>query len=439
MNGPLLSWGRLPNHPQTGLPVHWQDEAPDALRKLAGAHGSTLAYGNGRSYGDSCLAASDRVLCLRPLDRLLAADWQAGRIRIEAGATVEEVIAIALPRGWFLPVTPGTKFVTLGGCLANDVHGKNHHRRGTFGRHVSRFALLRSDRGLLECAPAENGELYAATIGGLGLTGIVLWLELQLLPVRSSRIRIVSTRFESLEEFSALSEELDHRHEYSVAWIDCQSGNRALGRGIFTVGDHVEDGPLRVSKPRSLAVPITPSFSLVNAWTIAAFNTLYFHRQRPRALESEVDYDGYFYPLDGILEWNRIYGRRGFQQFQCVVPEAAGMAAIGAMLTAIAQSGLGSFLAVLKRCGDASSPGLISFPMRGPTLAVDVPQDEPRVAPLFQRLDAILREAGGRLYPAKDAHMSPLDFKAAYPAWERLEGLRDPQLLSRFWMRVTRQ
>jgi FAD/FMN-containing dehydrogenase len=438
MTARLGSWGRYPDFPQTGRRVHWRDQLSHAFEDLVRAHGTTLGYGRGRSYGDSCLAASDRVLCLGSLDRLIEADWPRGVVRVEAGVSLEDLIRVALPRGWFLPVTPGTKFATLGGCLANDVHGKNHHRRGTIGRHVRRFALLRSDRGLIECAPGENEALYRATIGGLGLTGIVVWVELELLPVRSSLIDTLSIRFGSLDEFFQLSAEHDREHEYSVAWIDCRAGKGATGRGLFIVGDHADEGPLAPAAPGGLAVPFTPPFSLVNAWTIAGFNTLYYHRQRRRQQRKRAGYDGFFYPLDGVIAWNRIYGRRGFQQYQCVVPESAGRDAIAAMLKAIAECGVGSFLAVLKRCGDIASPGLLSFPMPGPTLAVDVPQSEGMVAPLFQRLDRILNEAGGRLYPAKDAHMAAADFQRANPGWERVEELRDPALLSRFWQRVTR-
>lgn len=437
MTSPLKSWGRYPNHPQAAHPVQWRDRLREIWTHVASSNGTTLAYGNGRSYGDSCLAASDHVVYMRHLDRFIAADWQSGVVRAEAGATLDDVLQIAVPRGWMLPVTPGTKYVTLGGAVANDVHGKNHHVRGTFGRHVRRFGLLRSEREPLECSPEENPELFAASIGGLGLTGVIAWVEIQLMPIRSSRVSVTSIRFGNLDEFFALSEELDSKHEYSVAWIDCLSRGASLGRGIFMVGDHAENGDLNLPVKKKRAVPITPPISLINPLTLRAFNALYYNRQQQKTVQSEVDYDSYFYPLDSLLEWHRIYGKRGFQQYQCVLPQANSRDGMHAILEAIGQSGTGSFLAVLKRCGDMVSPGLLSFPMAGASLALDFPQHDESNRRLFERLDAIVREAGGRMYPAKDAHMTASDFQLAYPAWRQLEALRDPALMSRFWQRTT--
>jgi FAD/FMN-containing dehydrogenase len=435
--GKVLSWGNYPPHPQHPHAVHWRDALPARFAQLAAGFGSLLPFGNGRSYGDSCLAASDQVLALRSLDRFMAADWQGGTLRVEAGATLEDVLRVSIPRGWFLPVTPGTKHATVGGAIANDVHGKNHHRRGTFGQHVNRFALLRSDRGLLECSPHENADLFAATIGGLGVTGIVAWAELKLLPIRSSRIASTSMRFGNLDEFFALSNEHDQHHEYTVAWIDCLARGSNLGRGIFTLGDHADDGALEVGPGEKLAVPMTPPFSLVNSLSLRTFNSLYYRRHPPATLRRTVDYDGFFYPLDGIAHWNRMYGPAGFQQYQCVVPEPSARAAIGALLETIADHGAGSFLAVLKRCGGQVSPGLLSFPLPGISLALDFPQHDEKNRKLFERMDSILFAAGGRLYPAKDAHMAGADFRHSYPRWQQVEALRDPALQSRFWQRVT--
>lgn len=435
----MQSWGRYPYFPQQVIQVNWRDELAPALATLRAQHATALPYGNGRSYGDSCLAASDNLLQIRGLNRFITADWQRGVIRAEAGVTLEEILRVCVPRGWFLPVTPGTKFVTLGGAVANDVHGKNHHVRGTFGAHVSRFALLRSDRDLIECSIEENSDLFAATIGGLGLTGIVVWVELQLLPIRSSAIETINFRFENLNEFFDLSEQYDNDHEYSVAWIDCLASGDALGRGHFTVGDHAADGGLELSARRKLTMPFTPPLSLVNSLSLRAFNHFYYQRQRERERRYRSDYDSFFYPLDAIAHWNRMYGPLGFQQYQCVVPNAHARTAIPELLRAIAAHNAGSFLAVLKRCGDKPSPGLLSFPLPGVSLALDFPQREKLNRKLFERLDAIVHECGGRLYPAKDAHMRGIDFRNAYPAWTQVETLRDPLLLSRFWQRVTRE
>lgn len=433
----VLSWGRYPHVPQQAHTIAWRDAAHVEWMNGSRASGTTLAFGNGRSYGDSCLAASGHVVQTLPLDRLIAADWQTGVLRAEPGVTLEQILDVAVPHGWMLPVTPGTKYATLGGAIANDVHGKNHHVRGTFGRHVRRFALARSDGRLFECSPQEQAGFFAATIGGLGLTGLILWAEIQLMPIRSSMIDMTSIRFDNLDAFFSLSEQLDPLHEYSVAWVDCQSRGPALGRGIFMIGDHAQDGPLEVARPKKRTVPFTTPIPVFNRWTLRALNELYYRKQQPNEVTARVSYDAYFYPLDRLLEWNRLYGRAGFQQYQCVVPPATARDAIRAVLDAIAQSGTGSFLAVLKRCGDMQSPGLLSFPIEGTSLALDFPQREALNTRLFAKLDAIVHEAGGRLYPAKDAHMSGDDFRAAYPQWDQLEALRDPALLSRFWERTT--
>jgi FAD/FMN-containing dehydrogenase len=438
MTARLRSWGNHPPYPQVALACHWRGELADRLSQAGKSGGTTLPYGAGLSYGDSCLAQSGQVLHLRPLDRFISTDWEHGVLASEAGTTLEEILVLAIPRGWFLPVTPGTKYVTLGGAIANDVHGKNHHRRGTFGRHVRRLGLLRSDAGHLTCAPDRHGELFNATIGGLGLTGIIEWAEIQLVPIRTSHLRGLVQRFADLDEFYALSAELDQKHEFCVAWTDCAAPRKAIGRGVYIAGDFADEGPLEVHSRRKLNLPLTPPVSLVNVLSLRGFNAWYWH-SAPRARRTvRVGYDAFFYPLDAIGNWNRIYGRKGFQQYQCVIPANEARDAVHALLKAVAASGTGSFLAVLKRCGELPSPGPLSFPRPGTTLALDFPQNECLEAGLFPRLDAIVREAGGRLYPAKDAHMSAADFRRAYGAWSRLESLRDPVLLSRFWNRVTR-
>jgi len=432
----VLSWGRYPRSPQAVAPVFWPDDVTHTLAALHEAGGGTLPYGCGRSYGDSCLAASNQVILMRGLDRVVRADWERGVICAQAGFTLADVIDAALLRGWFLPVTPGTKFVTLGGAVANDVHGKNHHVMGTFGQHVLAFTLQRSDGALLTCSPTQNPEMYAATIGGLGLTGIIQTVTLQLRRVRSGSIDQRSIRFNNLSEFFALSREHDHAHEYAVAWIDCLASGARLGRGHYIVGDHSARGPRRPADAGRISMPVDPPVSLINNVSLRLFNSFYYHRQRRPDVRSVVGYDPFFYPLDKLLAWNRMYGRRGFQQYQCVIPEAHAETVIADILARISRSGMGSFLAVLKRCGPAISPGLMSFPLQGTSLALDFPTREPALGRLFASLDELVHEAGGRLYPAKDAHMSGTHFRRAYPAWEQVEARRDPALMSQFWKRV---
>lgn len=432
----LLSWGNYPAFPQVPIACYWRDDLEAVFLALSERYGSTLAYGSGRSYGDSCLAGSDHVLHTRSLDRFLGADWAAGVLTAECGVTLEEILAVAIPRGWFLPVTPGTKHVTLGGAIANDVHGKNHHRRGTFGCHVRSFGLLRSDSGRITCSLDENTALFKATVGGLGLTGIIEWAEIQLAPIRSSRIDSLTQRFGNLDEFFALSNELDEQHEFCVSWIDCTANGESIGRGVYVAGDFSDTGPLEVENARKLTVPFSPPIPLVGSTSVRAFNALYWRKAAASRIRTSTGYDGFFYPLDAIRRWNRIYGARGFQQYQALIPAAEAEAGIRALLSAIAESGTGSFLAVLKRCGDIASPGLLSFPASGTTLALDFPHSASLTTILFPKLDAIVREAGGRIYPAKDAHISGEDFRRSYPAWEQIEAIRDPALMSRFWKRV---
>lgn len=436
--GKLLSWGRYPRHPQIPHPAHWPEGASQGLAAIATVgRGAALAFGCGRSYGDSCLAESGHVLAMQSMNRVLAVDWETGVVLAQAGLTFAELIRIALPRGWFLPVTPGTKFVTLGGAVANDVHGKNHHVMGTFGRHVKHLVIYRSDEGAISCSPSQRPDLFAATVGGLGLSGVILAVEFQLQRVVSSEIEQRSIRFDGFDEFFELSQAHDASHEYTVAWIDCLASGKHAGRGHYIAGNHSKNGCIEVAPPRGLDMPIYPPFSLVNSFSLRAFNTFYYHRQRKKEVTRLVGYDSFFYPLDRLQQWNRMYGRAGFQQYQCVVPQQRGRDVIRAIMQQISKSGTGSFLAVLKQCGELASPGLLSFPLHGVSLALDFPQRDQVNERLFKKLDALVHEAGGRLYPAKDAHMSATHFKQAYPQWEKVEALRDPQLLSRFWKRVT--
>lgn len=432
-----LSWGRYPATPQAAHAAAWRDDVPALLQSLGKRYASTLPFGNGRSYGDSCYAESNHVIAMDGLNRFIEADWASGRIKAEAGVLLADVLSIAVPNGWFVPVTPGTKYVTLGGAIANDVHGKNHHVRGTFGRHVLSFGLSRSDQAAeLVCSPTQNEALFAASIGGLGLTGIITWVEFQLMPIVSPAIDVTSYKFGSLAEFFTLSAELDPVHEYGVAWVDCLATGEAAGRGIYMVGDHARIGELEIKPNSKRSVPFVLPISAINNVTLRAFNSAYYAKQRAGKQQSRTDFEPFFYPLDGILHWNRIYGRRGFQQFQCVIPDHSAEPATRALLAAIARSGTGSFLAVLKRCGNIASPGLMSFPMAGTSLALDFPNNA-RLDRLLRDLDVIVNEAGGRLYPAKDAHMRGEDFRSAYPQWHEVEALRDPLLCSQFWKRVT--
>lgn len=430
------SWGNFPRAEQQLRRIDWTGEA--ALENMLDDKGTLLPYGYGRSYGDSCLNDGGTLLDVTGLERFIDFDPESGVVRAEAGVSLEQLLTFSVPRGWFLPVTPGTKYVSLGGAVANDIHGKNHHRAGTFGRHVGAFELLRSDGSRLVCSPTQNPEMFAATVGGLGLTGLILWVELALRPIKSALIGSESIKFANLDEFFDISATTDKTFEYTVAWVDCAVQGKNLGRGLYMCGNHApEPGPLEPSPPPRLAAPFNaPDFAL-NRWTIQAFNTLYYGKQRGKVVQKKAHYEGFFYPLDTVSAWNRIYGSRGFLQYQFVLPYAGDAGVTKEIFSRIAASKLGSFLAVLKMFGDLSSPGLLSFPRPGVTLALDFPNEGARTFALLEDLDAIIRDHGGRVYPAKDARMSAESFRAFYPEWREFERYIDPRFSSSFWRRVT--
>ncbi|MFC0408652.1 FAD-binding oxidoreductase [Roseomonas elaeocarpi] len=437
-----LSWGRVRRLAQRVIRPGFRDEAVQLLPRLA-AEAPVLPFGQGRSYGDSCLNGGGVLVDTAGLDRFLRFDREAGVIEAEAGVTLAQILLLlgraAEPgRSWFLPVTPGTKFVTVGGAIANDVHGKNHHSAGCFGNHVLWLDLLRSDGTVLRCSPTENAELFAATVGGLGLTGLVLAAAIQLKPVPSLWLEAEDIRYDTLREFHQLSAESLAEWDYTVAWVDCLARGPALGRGIFSRARHVsraEPAPPPVMQPK-LRVPVDLPGFVLNGATIGAFNGFYWRRAKRPSTPRITAYEPVFYPLDAIGNWNRIYGARGFFQYQCVVPPEAAETAIPALLEAIAAARQGSFLAVLKTLGERRSPGMLSFPMPGVTLALDFPNRGTATRDLLDRLDAVTAAAGGRVYPAKDGRVSARDFRRGYPEWRRFAAQVDPRFSSNFWRRV---
>ncbi len=428
----LSSWGRVNQYEVETLALTSRFDDLSA----ADAGKTMLAYGNGRSYGDSCLNAGGTALQCRSLSHFIDFDPASGILICEAGVLLAEILEMVVPQGWFLAVTPGTRFVTVGGAIANDVHGKNHHVTGTFGCHVRRFELLRSSGEHLLCAPDSNADYFAASIGGLGLTGVITWAELQLRRIRSPWIDAETIRYTSLDEFFALSAQSDRDYEYTVSWVDCAGKGKSLGRGLFVRGNHAAVNPDQLYRPKTRTFPAVAPVSLVNALTLKAFNTLYYHKQIGKVSRQIQHYQPFFYPLDGLLEWNRLYGPRGFYQYQCVLPSQYGRAAVAELLQEIAASGMGSFLAVLKLCGDMQSPGMLSFPLPGVSLALDFPNRGADLHRLFTRLDSIVSTANGRLYPAKDGRMPGQLFRSGYPGWQGFSAYLDPRFSSSFWRRV---
>ncbi len=428
----IHSWGRYFRVEQKLHHADWSTEVARAFDEP----GLILAHGLGRSYGDSCLNEGANLLITTGFDRFLGANWDLGLVRCAAGMSLDTLLKEAVPRGFFVPVTPGTKYVTVGGAVANDVHGKNHHSMGTFGRHVVSFELIRSTGERLVCSPTQNSELFAATIGGLGLTGIMTWIDIQLLKIPSSDIDAEVVKFKSFEEFLELSEASDKDFVYTVAWFDCM---QTQDRGHFIRGNHSKESrELKPHRDPKLLVPIEfPGWAL-NPLTMKAFNKLYYNRIVGQIKTMRQHYEPFFYPLDAIHHWNRIYGKRGFFQYQIVLPPGE-EAAFQKILARIRSSQQGSFLAVLKTFGSLPSPGILSFPMAGTTLTLDFPNRGAKTGKLFAELEDEVLEHGGRFYPAKDSVMSPRAFRASYPRLGEFLSWLDPRCSSSFWRRVNRE
>jgi FAD/FMN-containing dehydrogenase len=429
----ILSWGRYPkvSHQHVHKPA-WNDQLPEILRTAA--PGSLLPYGLGRSYGDSCLNGGRELVDCCRLDRILAFDESTGMVRCEGGVSLADIIDVFLPKGWFLPVTPGTRFVTVGGAIANDVHGKNHHCAGTFGAHVRQIGLHRSNDGLVLCSPEHNLDMLHATIGGLGLTGVIAWADVQLKRVAGPWMNAELVPFQSLNSFLELSRESNDCFEYSVAWLDCFAGRNL--RGIFFRGNHAAERGKDFHPKRGPKLPFPLPAWMLNRYSVKCFNTAYYWIHATKQSASVVACDSFFYPLDSIRQWNLLYGKRGFLQYQCVIPET-NLDAFEELLDNIARSGMGSFLGVLKQFGSASPAGMLSFPRPGLTIALDFAMRGERTLQLMESLDEIVLKSGGALYPAKDARMSPALFEASFPRWRSFVPYIDPKMSSSFWRRVT--
>lgn len=420
----MSSWGRLTHAPHEVCSLINQQQ----IHSLLTTKKPGIAYGMGRSYGDVCLNPNGILWKTTQLDRFIHFDEVTGRLRCEAGVLLGDIQQLLIPRGWMLPVTPGTQMVTVGGAIANDVHGKNHHLFGSFGHHVQRIRLLRTDGTIIDCSADSYPEWFFATIGGLGLTGIISEVDLQLRPTSGPWLDTETIPFASLDEFFLLANASTTQWEHTVSWIDCLAQTNC--RGIFMRANPSPVINLQKPKQRVLVLPFQPPFSLINRVSLKLFNSAYFKLNKRKAGKQLMHYQPFFYPLDKIAQWNKIYGPKGFYQYQSVVPQAVGRDAVHAMLHEIAGSGEGSFLAVLKTFGPQASLGMLSFPQHGVTLALDFPNRGAKTEQLFKRLDSIVGEAGGRIYPAKDARMPRALFAAGYPRLSEFQTYRDPGISS---------
>jgi decaprenylphospho-beta-D-ribofuranose 2-oxidase len=414
-------WGRHPVRPGRV----WR---PERLALPPGA-GPVLARGLGRAYGDAAVPASaeTRVVATPRADRILEFDGASGRLTCEAGLSLAEIVRVLLPRGWFPPVTPGTKFVTVGGCVAADVHGKNHHRDGSFGGFVERLRLRVADGADVACGPDVERDLFLATVGGMGLTGLILEVTFRLRPVDGPWM-IVET--EAVRDLDALLDGLKRSARdwpYTVAWTDCLARGRHLGRGIVIRGRHAsraEAGARPPAARRSLAVPLEAPEWLLNPAFMRIFNGVYYRTHGGDRRTRPQSYEQFFYPLDAIRDWNRLYGRRGFLQYQCVLPAAAGPRAVAGILERLAAAGAASFLAVIKDCGPAGD-AYLSFPLEGTSLALDIPYRGAATDALIHELDVRVVASGGRIYLAKDAVTRAEDFARMMPRLAEWQAVRD--------------
>lgn len=411
----VSNWG---NYPTIEAEVTETDDF-SKINELVHNAPNLIARGNGRCYGDSSLARN--IFSTLKLNKFLAFDRGEGWVECESGVLLSEILDVIVPQGYFLPVTPGTKFITVGGAVAADVHGKNHHCEGSFADHVIDLRLVTADGVIQRCSPTQNSDLFWQTCGGMGMTGIILSARFRLKRIKTSYIRQITHKARDIDAAMKIFDR-SGEHVYSVAWLDCFAGKKDLGRSVVSLGEHCsledlparyENDPLKLKSPHKYTLPIfLPAFSL-NYFTVKTFNTLYFHLAKRTSGESITHFDDYFYPLDGIHHWNRAYGRRGFVQYQFVLPKAASYDGLIKILEKIRYSGHGSPLAVLKLFGKANPNAVMSFPIEGYTLALDFKVND-GVFRLLNILDEMVLEHGGRIYLAKDARMSAETFHRSY-------------------------
>lgn len=426
-------WRHLEKEPQGAISP---DDYEDRLGAVAPA--AYLPVGNGMSYGDVCRNDRGTLIDGARHGRILTFDPGTGIITCEAGATLRDILVQAIPHRFFLPVTPGTGFVTVGGAVANDVHGRNHNARGSFGNHVRRLTLLRSTGERLTCSAEENAELFAATIGGLGLTGLILDVELRLMKVPSPHVQQHAIRFENLDEYFALVDSVGEEHEYSVAWIDQLAQGRRTGRGVLWAADHADASCEYPDIPKGLklSLPLSLPFNPLNPLALKALNEYRFRREAPGETVSTIKWTSYFHSLDWLGAWHRLYGSRGPCQHQSVYPVENAKQTTVQLLETARKHGHASFLTTMHRFGDAAARGLLSFPRPGFSLTLDFANQGETTVKLLDALDRIVVEAGGAVNPSKDLRMSPDVFEASFPSWRKLEALRDRALVSDFWRRT---
>lgn len=417
----LANWGNYPV-------IESNEESfvfADQLDQLIAKEQPFIARGNGRCYGDASL--SGRTISTLKFNKILSFDTDKGVFECESGITLDQILIVIVPRGWFLPVTPGTKFITIGGALASDVHGKNHHVDGSISNHVIEFELVLASDEVITCSPLSHPDLFEATCGGMGLTGVISRVKFRLKKIETSLIKQKQVKAENLQELIELFDTYKD-YTYSVAWIDCLKKGEHFGRSILMLGEHaalndvnenLRSNPLKLPGNKQINFPINMPSWVLNKFTVKAFNFLYYAKNFKKEINNVVSYEPFFYPLDKVLHWNRLYGKSGFVQYQFVLPLEAKQGLIE-ILNRISDEGLGSFLAVLKVFGKQES--MISFPKEGYTLALDFPVRKGLLG-FLDELDVLVLKYHGRLYLSKDARMQPGMLEGGYPELEKFKSI----------------
>lgn len=422
----VAGWGRT-------TPVATDLARPDLvddLSEIVAGSSRMIPRGLGRSYGDSAQLAGGTTLDLSGLDRILGFDETTGIVDVEAGVSLDHLIRVLTPQGWFVPVSPGTRYVTVGGAIASDIHGKNHHSAGTFSTHVVEFQLVKANGEVEWIRPGTNPEIFWATAGGMGLTGVIARARVQMRPVETARIKGTTYRATNLDDLMAQMVEIDQRSPYTVAWVDCLTKGAKFGRGLISAGDHatkqdlsIMADPTDVAIGQQFSVPIDFPTGILNRLSVRAFNELWFQKAPRKPVPQLETFANFFHPLDMIGDWNRIYGRHGFIQYQFVVPDSAAQL-VGEAIHAINRVGGASFLTILKRFG-AANPGYLSFPTEGWTLTLDIPAQTAGLAAELDRFDRRVAAAGGRVYLTKDARLAADTFAQMYPRLDEWRAIRD--------------
>ncbi len=417
----LSGWGRTAPSLARVLRPSSEDELLEAMSE------PLIARGLGRSYGDAAQLGGGLVIDNAGFDTI-GPIGEDGLVELGAGVSLEDLLAVAIPQGWFIPVTPGTRQVSVGGMIGADVHGKNHHRDGSIARHVTQMRLI-SPQGPMSLSASQDPELFFATMGAMGLTGVISAASIQMVPIETDQVLVDTERFEDLDAVMSEMERSDEAYHYSVAWVDCMTSGAHMGRAILTRGEHAPASALeaptrRGPRPARLRVAFDAPSGLLNPLSIRAFNELWFRAAPRRAREEPQDLASFFHPLDGVRDWNRLYGRRGFVQYQFCVPTASAPT-IRRAIEMLSASRVPSFLAVLKRFGPGTPQAPLSFPQPGWTLALDLPVGPERLPGVLDALDRLVIEAGGRVYLAKDARLSPASVAAMYPDLEQFARVKE--------------